>query len=561
MQAKNNHFISEEFKLEFVSVPYLPHELVYEDLDKETHLLLSSTQLALLNQHLNQLSHGRNTKKNLKKYDIPYSIIKYELDERIFALYKGGEKAPVKGTNGKVKYAQDLKTGEWYALKIFKNKYVGWYESNMYIELGIPVLGYERKDSKTSVYEILIPLAHGRILNTINLTEIDRIDLMLSVCRATHCLHEEGFIHTDLKHRNIFYHIPSRSATLVDLYVVRKGSERSGRGTKAYMAPEVKCLKEGEKIAYSEKMDIYSLGKTFKILNAESKISQAKDEALLIADMMQEDPESRPTLPKIIEQIETIRENYIKSNKIIRKIAWLDVQDFSKDDYFEMLLDALYHVNEICLIDSNQNEINNARYSEICHFLETRGHGVHHEVLRYNPDHMHLDLNNGLCHYEKKDAVPPGSYHGVFINFSKEKYIDFISQKIGLKHSDDFSVALKNLKEEVSDPLKKYMVYELSNLLCTLEMQHSIFNNQTSKHKIIHLLIDNINHASMTYDDLHRELSKLKQTLIVNSFPFFNRTPDKKTEKTIKKIHNYFLMYVANDLLSKVSAYKQISLT
>lgn len=555
MQARNNHSNLEESKLEFVPIPHLPYELDYADLDKETHLLLSSIQLILLDYYSDQLSHGRNPKKNLKKYDIPYSIIKYELDERIFALLGGGEKTAGQGGNGKVKYAQDLKTGKWYALKIFNDAFLGRYERNIYIELGIPVLGYEREDSKTSKYELLIPLAHGKILNKINLKDIDRIDLMLSVCRATQRLHEEGFIHTDLKRRNIFYHIPTRSATLIDLSIVRKGNRYGRLGTKKYMAPEVACLKEGEIISYSEEIDIYSLGKTFKNLTTyrTSQVERIQLGALII-DMMQEVPKLRPTLPKIIEQIETIRENYIKSNKIIRKIAWLNVQDFLKDD-FDMLSNYLNDANEICLIDSNQNKINNARYSEICHFLETKGRNVHHEVLRYNPDQMHLDLNNYLRHYEKRDAVPPSSYHGVFITSSNEKYINFISQKISLKHSDDFSVFLKNCGE-LSSSFKKTLFSKLDTLRHILQMQNSIFNNQTNKYEIIISLMDNINNASMTYDDLHCELSKLKKTLIVNSFAFFNRTTDKKTEKEIDKIHNYFLKYVANNLLSESPAYK-----
>ena len=86
--------------------------------------------------------------------------------------------------------------------------------------------------------------------------ENDTAYLVRESLKGIHFIHEEGFIHRDIKMSNIMVK-QNCDVKLIDFgLVVRKSQNPSNRaGSKAYMAPEV--IKQ---VPYDEKVDIWSMG-------------------------------------------------------------------------------------------------------------------------------------------------------------------------------------------------------------------------------------------------------------------------------------------------------------
>lgn len=178
----------------------------------------------------------------------------------------------------------------------------------------------------------------------------ERFDLALASAKALLQLHGKNFIHRDLSLKNLVWDAEKNSCTIIDVAKGRDLSYHSflqanPEGTLKYIAPECTQLTDQGKVIYTEKTDIYALGVIFCDIfskhdvdfNELSQISdfttnkktsglpkylkQAASDIFidnpdnnlqkkinhLIKKMVQYDPEKRPTLPKIIYELMTVK--------------------------------------------------------------------------------------------------------------------------------------------------------------------------------------------------------------------------------------------------------------
>ena len=105
------------------------------------------------------------------------------------------------------------------------------------------------------------------------LSEREKINIIIMLLNATKKIHDEGYLHRDIKPKNVLK-FPNNVYKLSDFGLVKNIDENnqttaltalgSIMGTRKYMAPEIHIEAE-----YSRQTDIYALGIVFKDLNIE----------------------------------------------------------------------------------------------------------------------------------------------------------------------------------------------------------------------------------------------------------------------------------------------------
>lgn len=95
----------------------------------------------------------------------------------------------------------------------------------------------------------------------------DHIEIILGVLKEVDDVHKKGFLHRDIKPANILVDAVKRNVTLVDYSFASKIEDlltkKTPCGTPGFMAPEIR---KNEQAIYSEKSDIYAVGKTLRDL-------------------------------------------------------------------------------------------------------------------------------------------------------------------------------------------------------------------------------------------------------------------------------------------------------
>lgn len=177
------------------------------------------------------------------------------------------------GAYGRIKLIQNLKTGEFLAIKILRQhidekeniKHIEYAKQESYY-LNLFGLGENRVISKATFdneytkQSFILKLIPGLPLNTVllhkNLTIEERLQISLSILYKVKEIHDKNFLHRDIKLENILYDPITSQVTLIDFGLMCEANTKFTEivGTNTYLSPEAK--KNGK---YSYASDIFAL--------------------------------------------------------------------------------------------------------------------------------------------------------------------------------------------------------------------------------------------------------------------------------------------------------------
>ena len=179
----------------------------------------------------------------------------------------------------------------------------------------------------------------------IELTEREKLDIMIQITRGVEYLHNEDVIHRDIKPNNIL--VSSRYPILVKLadfdtlmfpnfylFCSREDSDNqssmmsSDVGTPAFKAPEFWQRDEHGRIHYHRSVDIFALGLTFLVIlqrtpgpQCESQL-EFDEERLPIGYVMYVRDKNRQPVDVVVNYTSSMTDLSIKIRKTIDGIDW-----------------------------------------------------------------------------------------------------------------------------------------------------------------------------------------------------------------------------------------------
>lgn len=334
----------------------------------------------------------------------------YVFEGKIFAVYPGKKYLLADGDSSfsRCKLAQDLETSEWVVDKTISidesiNDTVREdvrYEQNFLSVNDQDVLSDELhavhfyrpfKDASSrkhahdedGKYDIFIKYVHGKdIQDWLDehpcLPLITRMNMSLGLVSALQKVHATGTLHRDVKCRNAIFDIQKpadESVTLVD-FGLSVGMDElhhqltPGWGTPGYMAPEIWCSDEHKTGFYSEKSDIYALGRTlgrvWGLTNDSNHLNFTGDFALkrcllkLLREMTAVDPNERPSLDDIDFELRKLFA-LLPEKFCVMKTVFVDVEDVSEalqqgENAIDNLLTRLSAYDQVQLFDVSESD-------------------------------------------------------------------------------------------------------------------------------------------------------------------------------------------------------------
>ncbi|CAD8078943.1 unnamed protein product [Paramecium sonneborni] len=216
----------------------------------------------------------------------------------------------------------------------------------------INILKLKEVYSDQQFYYIITDFVDGRTLHTellsrpTGLSITQTLKIMFQILNALIYIHQQGVMHRDLNPHNIMI---SENVKLIDFGLARKIKNQlifPTAGTPGYMAPEIINYKQEKQ--YDEKADIFSLGSVlYKMLSGENlfhrqkNIFQENKEGnfelrknpqhpefysskmdqlfVLLAHMLENDPNDRPSAQFCKYLLKEIENNNQQIDKLIRK--------------------------------------------------------------------------------------------------------------------------------------------------------------------------------------------------------------------------------------------------
>ncbi|NCT56353.1 MAG: protein kinase [Legionella sp.] len=246
------------------------------------------------------LDHDFNLTKISKRSEgLNFSVIfaqKNNQEHEAYALYRGKEKILGQGGFGTVKFCQHLETGEWQAVKIIQA--FAKSDSKFENEVLDTLERYHGDALRGGKYYALQTLLPGVELKK-HLDEgvspdiASRLEIAKQAASLLDKFHAK-FLHRDIKPENFIWDEGTKTLSLCDfgLSCGLGQEETSAFGSDGFIAPEIDNAPPGQPVPYSEKSDIYALGKTFDALF--KGVDDVPDEIqALIANMTQACPEKR----------------------------------------------------------------------------------------------------------------------------------------------------------------------------------------------------------------------------------------------------------------------------
>eukprot|EP01080_Neovahlkampfia_damariscottae_P012051 gene12051-5547_t len=235
--------------------------------------------------------------------------------------------------------------------------------------------------------------------------EEDYMNVIIQICLGLNYLHSKNIIHRDIKPHNV---LVSKDGTLklCDLEFLRSdgSSSKTIAGTTHYMAPEIIKRK------YSEKVDIYALGKTILHLFNKTPDVHWIPEDYLILKLMKEscpklhdicvncleiDPSKRMTAKEILSSnfdFKNLCEEYSpKNNEILQEIVSIQLEFLNLSDCLKILNTNLNHSKKIQVI----KKLRNAKEKNISKMI------FFYYLLSF--DHYQLEYWSNKCSLTKLD--------------------------------------------------------------------------------------------------------------------------------------------------------------
>lgn len=387
-------------KITDVKVPYIPPLVMPTDLHKNGKLL-SDEQIVAVQAYFSNLSGSgvkRLQKSKSEAAKSKFSCI--QVDDEIYAIYHGEKRGMADkrrytlgaGSFGTVKLAQNLKTGEFVALK---TQTVNGISDDLTVNeeyKKITAAGYQavyvgrvvKKDNITSA-KLLMSLAPGVDMQTFNDTQrelhpLKRIIAIEKILGRFHDLfHDKRIIHRDIKGANVIYDIDTDNVTPIDFGFAQSLPEDGeleyvsdkAQGSGYFMAPELRVSRaKSHEFRYTEKTEVYSLGVTMlewlgykkeskKEIDNSGKTKrsdevvpvykydvggeicgllpeefipdeQTRNQLLnLVVSMMDQDPTKRPTIQEAQNTVKKIREDYLFAPARMLNVGVIDLAEYS----------------------------------------------------------------------------------------------------------------------------------------------------------------------------------------------------------------------------------------
>lgn len=384
------------------------------------------------------LGVGKHKKDNEKKGDYieklgDYSVVAL-LDENQktshYSIYPG---SIGKGSFGKVRLGQNVVTGEWVALKL-QPKSVDSENEFQILQHLKETKGHISRIKFIKDYPLILPeseryyrqhiiaLPHvkgmdlSKYLQNSNpeIPPYQWIDYALQLLTTAKECHQRGIFHNDINPKNYKIDPKTGKITLLDFgLALRTTNSVAGPMGSAYtMAPEVlgaaRHYNNPPNVTYSEKTEIYQIGKsmalllglgevssTFKLAdylydtegkkisyqerahlislsdytkilseNSDLAINKLKAPSLVktmlahIESMCDADPNNRPSMDAIIESIRNIRDVMLSASGVIKKLGILDAAVYTKLDDVEksQMLETLKNFDEVIIINTERSD-------------------------------------------------------------------------------------------------------------------------------------------------------------------------------------------------------------
>lgn len=288
-------------KIQTRRIPFLPPQIDINDLH-DNGKLYSDNMIAKIRAEclIHEYPNGRL--RSLQLYDkimrLKYAIIK--MDDNYYAIYSGQKKLG-SGRYGRVKLAQNLQTGQWLALKVQLDsdvirsprsqisreltnlKKIGRIERIKPTNEPVNFQQYSRTHDERQDYT-LMKYSQGNTLdyfidNKKIYSPIIYLNMSIAFLKAVQRVHQQGLLHRDIKLNNVIYDPIKDHCDLIDFglsipkNVFNVRSQKAFIGTLGYVAPELfKQMRHGERLLYTEKVDIYATGIALRqLLNLTNK--------------------------------------------------------------------------------------------------------------------------------------------------------------------------------------------------------------------------------------------------------------------------------------------------
>ena len=489
-------------------LPFLHPNVDISDLCPENHKLLSSLEIIQYQSVFAYHPDGRYRKSDPKVRG-KYGIIKS--GKNLFAVYKGkrDDKQIFFSGHKKVKLAQNLLTGDWYALKIIscpmpplletngqyginweaiKAKYTNIHhhevdvlnkygKPKLYAESGLMQRISTKKNPRAPEYSLqkitysfLMPLLPGLSLSRFlkgnyKLPTYRWLEIAMKILlEIRQNYHARGLLHRDIKINNIMYNFLNHDVTMIDLEFTRMMNARRQyrgqlSGTLLYMAPEIlKQFRSAYNKAiqndylYDEYTEAYALGITLKIIfNIPVRIVQSLENIEIEAARKQNalrQPEVKAEENKSAELPEYYQIGYPKEINSIPAIS--------------KLLDSLTTANhENRNLSMSRPDNQTMLFDHIIDYLKP----IQTELLKATCFNTAIIELNEFYHFWQS-ALP---LHKERFLFALQQYDEICLVTVGFQH-DDYYLPLVNMQRILSHESLPYKLICYRKLLVLSDM-------------------------------------------------------------------------------------------